>query len=105
MLYEMLTGKSLFQGEDITETLAAVIRKEPEWERIPPEVRRVLKSCLERDPRRRLHDISDASLLLDSTPSVAAQPAAPPARKTWVWKVVDGNKPRGCVGVRLCSLP
>jgi Tol biopolymer transport system component/predicted Ser/Thr protein kinase len=69
VLYEMLTGEQLFQGEDLTDTLAAVVRKEPDWERVPIEVRRLLKACLEKDPKRRLRDIADAWRLLDEAPA------------------------------------
>ena len=57
VLYEMVTGRRLFEGEDITETLALVIKGEPKWEGIPANVQRLLKSCLEKDPKRRLRDI------------------------------------------------
>ncbi len=72
VLYEVLTGERLFQGEDVTETLAAVIRKEPDWERAPMEVRRLLKACLEKDPRRRLRDIADGWRLLDEAPAAGS---------------------------------
>jgi eukaryotic-like serine/threonine-protein kinase len=68
VLYEILTGERLFEGEDVTDTLAAVIRKEPVWERVPVEVRRLLKACLEKDPKRRLRDLADAWRLLDEAP-------------------------------------
>jgi tRNA A-37 threonylcarbamoyl transferase component Bud32 len=64
VVYEMLTGKRLFQGETVSEVLAAVLRQELAWEPIPEKARRLLKSCLERDPRLRLHDIAGAKRLL-----------------------------------------
>src|ERR1035438_9866907 len=57
VLYEMLTGQRLFQGDDASETLASVIKDEPKWERVPPQVRRLLRSCLTRDPKQRLQAI------------------------------------------------
>ena len=75
VLYELLTGEQLFQGEDLTDTLAAAVRKEPEWDRVPFELRRLLKACLEKDPSRRLRDIADAWRLLDEAPAEAARPA------------------------------
>jgi serine/threonine-protein kinase len=54
VLYEMLTGRRAFQGEDISETLAAVIKEQPRWDSIPANVERLLRSCLEKDPKRRL---------------------------------------------------
>lgn len=57
VLYEMVTGKRLFHGDDVTDTLAAVLRQEPQWEQVPLKIRRLPKSCLQKDPQRRLHDI------------------------------------------------
>ena len=66
VLYEMLTGQRAFGGTTISDTLAAVLEHEPDWERLPrtlPEgIRRLLRRCLERDPRRRLHHIADARI-------------------------------------------
>jgi len=53
-------GAGLFKGEDVSETLASVFKDEPPWDDAPPRVRRLLKKCLERDPKRRLSDIADA---------------------------------------------
>jgi Tol biopolymer transport system component/tRNA A-37 threonylcarbamoyl transferase component Bud32 len=84
VLYEMLTGSRLFTGEDASETLAAVIKEEPDLTRVPARFRPVLRLCLQKDPSRRLHDIADAKLLLDAT---AAEEAAPKARnrRRWFW--------------------
>jgi len=68
VLYELVTGEQLFHGEDLTDTLAAVVRKEPDWNRVPFEIRRLLKACLEKDPSRRLRDIADVWRLLDEPP-------------------------------------
>jgi Tol biopolymer transport system component len=72
VLYEMLTGRQPFQGEDVAETLAAVISKEPNWERVPVKAQRLLKRCLEKDPRKRLRDITGVGLLLEETPRASA---------------------------------
>jgi serine/threonine protein kinase len=61
VLYEMLTGKRLFNGETTTEVLAAVIEREPKWDREPVQTRPLLKRCLEKDPKRRLRDIGEAN--------------------------------------------
>jgi predicted Ser/Thr protein kinase len=74
VLYQMLTGKRLFQGEDLTETLASVVKEEPNLDQAPPQVRRLLGKCLEKDPKRRLRDIGDAWALLDG-PSASTVPA------------------------------
>ena len=79
VLYEMLTGKRAFDGDDISYTLANILKSEPDWNALPadtpPAVRRVLRRCLEKDPKRRTHDIADARLDLDEKdPTVAATP-------------------------------
>ena len=81
VLYEMLTGRRLFHGESMTDTLAAVLTKEPEWNRAPTQARPLLRRCLEKDPRRRLRDIGDAWQLLDETPE------APRAKSSAPWIV------------------
>jgi Tol biopolymer transport system component len=78
VVYEMLTGVRLFSAETVTDTLAAVITREPDWERVPARARRLLQKCLERDPRRRLRDIGDAMLLLDESPAETATRARTP---------------------------
>jgi serine/threonine-protein kinase len=69
MLFEMLTGQRLFEGETTSDVLAAVLRAEPDWAELPAAtptpVVRLLHRCLERDPRERLHDIADARLEID----------------------------------------
>src|SRR5271166_4460190 len=73
VLFEMLTGRKLFQGEDVTETLASVVKDTPDLGPAPPEVRRLLESCLEKDPRKRLRDIGDWAKLLGPAPTAAPQ--------------------------------
>ena len=60
--------RRLFEGETTSDTLAAVLKAEPDWERIPAKAQRLLKSCLEKDPKRRLRDIADAWRLLEDAP-------------------------------------
>jgi Tol biopolymer transport system component len=69
VLYEMVTGRRLFEGEDVTETLALVIKGEPKWDGIPANVQRLLQCCLEKDPKRRLRDIGDTWRLLEGAPA------------------------------------
>src|SRR5271154_5368778 len=64
VLYEMLTGKRLFDGETVSDTLAQVLTKEPDWEQVPAKVRRLLEACLQKDPKQRLQAIGDWRLLL-----------------------------------------
>ena len=78
VLYEMVTGRQLFQGEHVTDVLAAIVRDTPDLSGVPPAVRRLLEKCLEKDPRNRLRDISGVSLLLEPSSS-ASTPGAPPA--------------------------
>jgi Protein kinase domain/WD40-like Beta Propeller Repeat len=92
VLYEMVTGKRLFQGEDLTETLASVVMKEPDLSDAPVELRRLLAKCLIKDPRKRLRDISGVELLLDDE-RAQSQAEAPPqdvilpptGAKKWLW--------------------
>ena len=64
VFYEMLTGRRAFEGEDVSTILAAVIHSQPRWDGVPASVRRLLESCLEKDPRKRLRDIGDVWTLL-----------------------------------------
>ncbi len=94
VLFEMLTGRQLFQGETISDTLAAVLKTDPDWGALPGEtparVRALLRRCLERDPRRRLRDIGEARILLEdvlagkSEEPAAAAGQAVPARRAGV---------------------
>jgi eukaryotic-like serine/threonine-protein kinase len=72
VLFEMLTGKRLFEGETVSDTLAQVLTKEPDWEQVPTKVRRLLRKCLEKDPKKRLRDIADAWELLEEQPATAS---------------------------------
>ncbi len=93
LLHEMLTGKRLFAGDSVAETLAGVLKGEIDWAALPaatpPAIRRLLRRCLERQPRNRLHDIADARIVLDDVASGtadegAAETVAPaPPRPLW----------------------
>jgi serine/threonine-protein kinase len=82
VLYEMLTGKRAFQGETVSDTLAAVLRAEIDWAALPAvtpaSVRRVLKRCLDRDTRTRFHDIADVRIEMEegeeATPVAVSAP-------------------------------
>jgi Tol biopolymer transport system component len=86
VLFEMLTGTRAFPGEDVTDTLAAIVRAEPEWAALPPEtpraIRTLLRRCLEKDRRERLPDIGAARLELKdaSAPGIATEGTAAPSR-------------------------
>src|SRR5215831_11095817 len=85
VLYEMLTGAQLFQGETISDTLAAVLTKEPDFMRVPAKVRRLLRACLQKDPKQRLEAIGDWRLLLED-----GREPAPAAKKRWLWPAISG---------------
>jgi Tol biopolymer transport system component len=80
VLYEMLTGKPAFLGEDVTSTLARVLEVPPDWNalpaRVPNAVRRTLELCLEKDARKRMADVRDVRLALTGAfaPQAAVQP-------------------------------
>ncbi len=84
VLYEMVTGRRLFEGEDLTETLANVVKAQPDLTVAPPDVRRLLERCLEKDPRKRLRDIGDAWDLVG--PDRTSTPAAR-GRAAWPWAI------------------
>jgi serine/threonine-protein kinase len=65
VLFEMLTGRRLFAGADVTETIALVVTGQPDLSQVPPAVKRLLGKCLEKDPSRRLRDIGDVWELLE----------------------------------------
>ncbi|MGH9256171.1 MAG: protein kinase domain-containing protein [Vicinamibacterales bacterium] len=69
VLYEMLTGRRAFDGEDLSDTLASVLKSEPDWSAVPADVsstiRVLLRRCLEKDRRKRIADISTALFALD----------------------------------------
>jgi eukaryotic-like serine/threonine-protein kinase len=73
VLYELLTGKRLFEGEDAGHTLAAVIMQKPDLSAAPAQVLPLLQRCLEKDPKKRLRDIGDVELLLAEAPAASAQ--------------------------------
>jgi eukaryotic-like serine/threonine-protein kinase len=83
LLYEMLTGRRALEGETVSDTLAAVLKTDPDWGALPSEtpanVRRVLRRCLERDRDRRLHDIADAWIEIEETAPAEAAAAVPVA--------------------------
>lgn len=98
VLFEMLTGERPFAGDDVTETIAAVVKSQPDLSRVPRPVRRLLSRCLEKDPNRRLRDILDAWDLIDSP--APADVAAGRPRSNWLIHAVFllGGVALGAVG-------
>ena len=80
VLYQMLTGKHTFPGQTVTDTLASVIKEQPDWSQLPPQtparVRVLLQRCLQKDPKQRLRDIGDARISLDEVLSGAPEPSS-----------------------------
>ena len=76
VLYEMLTGRRPFPGDTASDALASVLKDEPPWAEVSPRVRPLLRRCLEKDPRKRLHDVADARLWLEEPPQAALPVAA-----------------------------
>jgi serine/threonine-protein kinase len=82
VLYEMLSGEQLFQGETISDTLAAVLTKQPDLSQVPVRICRLLQACLQKDPKQRLQAIGDWRLLLEDARERA------PEEKSWLpWAV------------------
>ena len=89
VLFEMLTGRQVFKGEDISETIARVLEREPDWAALPPKtpeaVERLLRRCLHKDPKQRVRDMGDARLeLMEPAASSVASPRSLPSMLPWL---------------------
>src|SRR4030095_15950330 len=92
VLFEMLTGRKAYDGETFSDAIAAVLEREPDWRSLPPalapHIHRVLQRCLEKDARRRLHDIADGRIdLEDSRQQSVVSPSIHPTRTSAAWLV------------------
>ena len=89
VFFEMLTGTRAFEGEDVTDTIAAVVRGEPHWRALPADVpeqiRLLLTRCLEKDRKARISDVGVARFLMTETMPTHAAAAAP--QPLWKWAV------------------
>ena len=105
ILHETLTGERTFAADTVGESIAAVLTREPDLSRAPMRARRLLHACLQKDPRKRLRDIGDAQILLDS----AEDTPAPTSRRGLVpWVVatlVIGAVAAGAAMWRVRSAP
>ena len=76
VLFEMLTGRRAFEGDDVADTLANVLKSQPDWSALPPNVppaiRVVIKRCLEKDRTRRVADVATVAFVLDEAASLTA---------------------------------
>jgi dipeptidyl aminopeptidase/acylaminoacyl peptidase len=90
VLFEMLTGKIAFAGETISDTMAAVLTREPDWSalpsNVPPRVRELMERCLRKDPKERLRDIGDARIELGESAQLGLSADSPAAtsRNRWI---------------------
>jgi Tol biopolymer transport system component len=96
VLYEMLTGRRAFEGDDVSDTLATILKSDPDWTALPAgtplAINRLLRRCLTKDPARRLADIADARFELDDPGGAPggdtiAAPAIAPSRRRWSERV------------------
>src|SRR5439155_17332689 len=92
VLYEMLSGRAAFARDTITDTLAAILGQEPDWHALPTEtpatVERLLKHCLEKDPKRRLRDRGDLPITLNEPVPVPSTEKNRSARRALVRSVI-----------------
>ena len=105
VLWEMLTGQQLFTGESVSHVLAAVLKTDPDWNELhgdtPPSVRRLLRRCLERTPKKRLPDAAMIRLEIDeadAAPEVSAEVAMAPVVQPALWQ-----RPASIVGTVLVA--
>ena len=123
VVYEMLTGRRAFDGEDVSDTLANTLKREPDWSALPPDtpaaLARVVRRCLVKDSRQRTHDMGDVRIELEDGANAEAAPAtqiavggrssrlaglerAPPADPSgWIVRSLiaqrdDGGRSEGC---------
>ncbi len=92
VLYEMLTGRIAFAGETVSDSIARILEREPDWAALPhstpASIRRLLIRCLAKDPKKRLRDIGDSRIELDAIdevlPGASAAPAGVRPRTKWL---------------------
>jgi serine/threonine protein kinase/Tol biopolymer transport system component len=87
VLYESLTGRQAFSGETVSDTLSAILRAEPDWSALPAQtpfrIRELLRRCLQKDPKQRLHDIADARIEIEETRTSPEVTPAILGRRPW----------------------
>ncbi len=101
VVYECLTGRQAFSGETVTDILSAILSRDPDWSALPAatpaKIRDLLRRCLQKDPKRRLHDIADARLEIEEAQArgvsgASGEAEAPtgvvaPHRGRWTWAI------------------
>jgi serine/threonine-protein kinase len=90
VLFEMVSGRRAFPGENVSETLAEVMKSEPSWQAIPAQVPaslvRLMRQCLVKDPRQRIRDMGDVRIALAGANDSAPAPPVDAAKRHWlVW--------------------
>ena len=94
VLYEMLTGKRAFAGEDVSDVLAAIIRAEPDWKGVPsdldPRIQSLLRRCLRKDRKTRLRDVGDVrneieAILAEPDTAVPSKAAKAQGSRCYAW--------------------
>ncbi len=92
VLFEMLTGQKPFVGDDVSDTLALVLKFEPEWDALPAEaparIRQLIRTCLQKDPKRRVHDVADVRLALEGAFEAAASVVSIPVPQLRTWRPI-----------------
>jgi eukaryotic-like serine/threonine-protein kinase len=105
VLYEMLTGRQMFEGDTITDTLASVLKSDPDWAALPagtpPRVRALLARCLERSPRARLRDIGEARIALEQAMVGAGEDSGAESAPSSAMPPRQGVRPLIFAGARL----
>ncbi len=86
VLYELLAGRQAFGGESVSDTMVSILKGDPDWGRLPaetpPAIRSVLRRCLQKDPKQRVHDVADARIEIEEALALPAQPHLPAAKRT-----------------------
>jgi serine/threonine-protein kinase len=96
VVYEMLSGKRAFAGGNVSDTIASVLREDPDWNALPSatprRIRLLLQRCLRKEPSQRLHDAGDARIEIDDTDAAAAtnEAASPPVTRRAVSAILIG---------------
>ena len=93
ILYECLTGKRVFEGETVTETLAAILRGEPDWQILPTttpiNIQFVLRRCLNKDISRRFRDAADVQIQMEEVPDIGeVTKPVKHNRLAWIWAAI-----------------
>jgi serine/threonine protein kinase len=108
VLYEMLTGKQTFGRDDFSDTLAAVLREEPDWSALPAEtpaaIRRLLRRLVARERRARLADIADARMELEEATWEEPASALPSRRREHAWAIAAAALLLATIGLTLWAL-